>query len=135
MRVGFNARRVENLRTEIAAEEPPLGAVRSRVYIVLVTRYEGVCRESRWAVSEYGTFLDKSFVRERAVGNEDCWAEANVNGDDGSVLGMEFADYVFEFGEGFAEHQKVAEYWDVKGSRRKLISFLEEKVKEGFENG
>ena len=48
---------------------------------------------------------------------------------------MEFADYVFEFGEGFAEHQKVAEYWDVEGSRRKLISFLYEKVKKGFENG
>ena len=35
------------------------------------------------------------------VGNEDSWVEAYVNGDDGSVLGMEFAE--FQFDEGFAE--------------------------------
>ena len=42
-------------------------------------------------------------MSERAVGNEDSRAKAYVNGDDGSVLGVEFADDEFEFREGFAE--------------------------------
>ena len=70
---------------------------------MLVARYDRVCWWRSWAVSENGTVLDESFVCERAVGNEDSWAKAYVNGDDGSVLGMEFADDVFEFREGFAE--------------------------------
>ena len=68
---------------------------------MFVSRYDHVCRRRSWAVSENCTVLNKSFVSERAVGNEDSWVEAHVNGDDGSVLGMEFAE--FQFDEGFAE--------------------------------
>jgi len=70
---------------------------------VFVTRYDHVCRWRSWAVSENCTVLNKSFVSERTVGNEDSWVEAYVNGDDGSVLGMEFAEGEFQFDEGFAE--------------------------------
>ena len=70
---------------------------------MFVTRYDHGCRWRSWAVSENCTVLNKSFVCERAVGNEDSWAEAYVNGDDGSVLGMEFAEGEFQFEEGFAE--------------------------------
>ena len=64
---------------------------------MLVTRYDRICWWRSWAVSKNGTVLDESFVCERTVGNEDRWAKAYVNGDDGSVLDMEIVDYVFEF--------------------------------------
>ena len=44
------------------------------------------------------------------VGNEDSWAEACVNGDNGSILGMEFAEGLFRFEEGFVDSLEVAEY-------------------------
>jgi len=42
-------------------------------------------------------------VSDRAVGNEDSRAESDVEGDYGSVLGMEFAENGFEVGERFAD--------------------------------
>ena len=55
---------------------------------------------------------------ERVVGNEDSWAEACVNGDDVSILGMEFAEGLYRFEEESVDSLEVAEYWDVYGSWR-----------------
>ena len=70
---------------------------------MFITGYDQVRRCSSWSVSENSTILNKSFVCERPVGNGDIWAKSYVNGDDGSVLGMEFAKGEFQFQEGFAE--------------------------------
>ena len=82
------------------------------------TRYDHGCRWRSWAVSENCTVLNKSFVCERVVGNEDSWAEACVNGDDGSILGMEFVEGLYRFEEGSVDPLEVAEYWDLYGSWR-----------------
>ena len=81
-------------------------------------------------------------MSERAVGNKDSWAKACVNGDDGSVLGMEFADDVFEFREGFAEQKEFGNDGNgvgPVGSRRELIVFRDfvvgGEVEERFEKG
>ena len=50
-----------------------------------------------------GTVLDESFVSDRAVGNVDSRAESKVEGDYGSVLGMEFGENGFEVGERFVD--------------------------------
>ena len=42
-------------------------------------------------------------MSDRAVGNEDSRAESDVEGDYGSVLGMEFAENGFEVGGRFAD--------------------------------
>ena len=87
-------------------------------------------------VRENCTILNKSFVCERVVGNEDSWAEACVNGDDGSILGIEFAEGLYRFKEGSVDPLEVAEYWDVYGSWRLLILIIRNFVeKEGFEEG
>ena len=46
-------------------------------------------------VSENCTVLNKSFVCERVVGNEDSWVEACVNGDDGSIRDKEGCFFFF----------------------------------------
>ena len=64
---------------------------------MFVTRYDHGCRWRSWAVSENCAVLNKSFVCESVVGNEDIWAEAYVSGDDVSVLVMKFAEGEFQF--------------------------------------
>ena len=76
-------------------KESPCGTIRSRVDVVFVTRYDHSCRWRSWAVSENCTVLNKSFVCERVVGNEDSWAEACVNGDDESVKDKEAFFFFF----------------------------------------
>ena len=83
---------MKDLRDEIAAKEAPRGAVEGGVDVVLVARDELADEGGGWAVGKDGTVLDEGLVGQGVVGDEDEGPEADAEGDDGSVLGMVFAE-------------------------------------------
>jgi hypothetical protein len=125
-RVGLDARRVEDLGGEVAAEDAPRGAVGGRADVVLVAGDDLTDGEGWGAVGEYGAVLDEGFVGEATVGHEDGRARADVEGDYGPVGGVEVADDWLELGEGPAEPLDSAEDGNDEGSRRELLGFLGE---------
>ena len=91
-RVGLDSRGVEDLGGEIAAKESPRGAEKGSVDVVLVSGDDLVDEEGGWAVGEDGAVLDEGLVGQGVVGDKDSGAGADAEGDDGSVLGVEFAE-------------------------------------------
>lgn len=91
-RVGLDARRVEDLGGEVAAEDAPRGAVERGADAMLVAG-DDLIDEAGWGpVSEYGAVLDEGFVGQASVRHEDGRARADAERDNGPVPGVEVAD-------------------------------------------
>ena len=78
---------MEDLGSEIAAEEAPEWAVRGGVDAVLVAGEDFDQRRNWRAVGEESAVLEEGVVGNGAVGYEDGDARANAEGDDGAVFG------------------------------------------------
>ena len=83
---------MEDLRDEIAAEESPRGAVEGSADVVLISGDDLVDEGGGWAVCKDCTVLDEGLVGQCVVGDKDEGIEADAEGDDGSVLGVVFAE-------------------------------------------
>lgn len=137
----LDAGAMESLGHEVATEQAPKGAVRSRGDVVLVAAEETGSRERSGAVGEGGAVLDEGLVGEAAVGDEDGGAGADAEGDNGAIAGVEVAEEGLDVGEGAAEPEEIPQNWDGGRAWRELllVSFAEEEVDdrtygEGEEN-
>lgn len=85
----FQARRVEDFRDEVTAEEVPIGAVEGGEDgdMVAVENFGG--GGGRGAVGKGGAVVKESLVGEGMAGDEDDRARGEVEGEDGAVLKME----------------------------------------------
>ena len=100
---------MEDFRDEIAAKEVPRGVVEGGANVVLVARDELADEEGGWTICKDGTVQDEGLVGQGMVGDEDEGLEADTEGNDGSVLGMVFAEKGLHL-RGLAEkYQEVAE--------------------------
>lgn len=95
--------RMEDLGSDIAAEESPEWAVRGGVDAVLVAGEDFGQGRRRWAVGEERAVLVEGFVGNSAVGDEDGFARAYADGDDGAVFGDGVAEVRFHLERRFAE--------------------------------
>lgn len=136
-RIGLDPRRVEDFGCEVAAEEAPGGAVDGGVDVVLITAENLIGGEGWWAVGKDGTVLDQGLVGKGTIPNEDSWAAADMEGDDGTVLVMEVSEDGLEFGKRFAEPEDVADDGKGEGSWREFSGESEfrrgKKVENDFE--
>ncbi|KAF4365965.1 hypothetical protein F8388_019209 [Cannabis sativa] len=94
---------MEDLRSDVAAEEPPCGAVLGRADVKLVIVEDSTCGESRRAVGEGGPIVDKGLVGEDTVSDDDGSARPYAERDNGAVLGVEVAEDWLKLEESFAE--------------------------------
>lgn len=83
------ARRVEEFGDEVTTEEVPVGAVEGSEDGDVVAVEDVGGGGGRGAVGEGGAVVDESLVGEEMAGDEDDRARAEVEGEDGAVVGME----------------------------------------------
>ncbi|KAI8565306.1 hypothetical protein RHMOL_Rhmol03G0248800 [Rhododendron molle] len=120
--VGLDAGGVEDLRHQVAAEEPPRGAVPGRADAVLVAADDFSRGEGLEPVGEDGAVLDEGLVGQGGGADEDGRAGTDPEGDDGAVFGQEGTDGGFEFGEiSSPEEYEAADKWDGGGSRGEVL--------------
>lgn len=88
--------RVENLGGEVAAEEPPRGAVRSRADITLITRHNSTGGRGFGSVGEDGAVLNQSLVSETVAGDKDGRIRTDSESDKGPILRSELPENLFD---------------------------------------
>ena len=87
---------MEDLGSEIAAEEAPEWAIRGRADVVLIAGDDIADRKGGWTVGEESTVKDKGIVGNGVIGDENDWAEADWEGEDRAILGNEASEERFD---------------------------------------
>lgn len=87
---------MEDLGGEVAAEEAPSRAIDRGADVMLITAKNSVGGQGLGAISENGTILDQGPVGEGVGGDEDGRTRADLEGDNGSILGVEVSEDWFK---------------------------------------
>lgn len=107
--IGSDTGRMEDLGSEIPAEEAPEWAVSGGADIVLIAGDDFADCKRRWTVGEEGAVEDKGFMRNRAIGDEDGGAAADTESDDGAVFGDETMEERFNLERRSAKPEEICD--------------------------
>ena len=78
---------MQDLSSEVAAEETPGWAIYGRGDVMLITVYNSVGWPLR-TISKNDTILDQHLVGKGVGGDEDGWVKAHLESDDWAILGV-----------------------------------------------
>lgn len=119
--VSLQARWMEELGGEIAAEDAPGGAVEGGADVVLVASDDFDSLHDREAVCEDSAVLNQGLVSGSVAGDENGRSVAEVEGDYWTVFGMVMAEGGFQLGKWLEEPYGVANKRQGKRTRRELL--------------
>lgn len=113
---------MENFGSKVAAEKAPGGAISCRADVMLVAVHDSSRLGSHRAIGENSPVLNKCFVSQRVVSDEDGGTSTEGEGNKGTMLGLQSPEYRFQIG-GPPKPKQVADEWKRSRSRRERKLF------------